>query len=105
MFCPQHPPTPFQVVFSNMETFARGKDLQLRTEVAALQRAAEAHARHEPKRDDADEALGGAETAAPLLDPFEVAHDAWCAEEERLQALVSLREKQQVQTCTSFFKN
>lgn len=86
--------------------------MQLRTELAALQRAAEAHARHEPKRDCADEgqapsggaggdtravgdeALGGTETEE--ADPFEVAHDLWCAEEERLQALVSLREKQQV---------
>jgi hypothetical protein len=41
-----------------------------------------------------DEALGGTETEE--ADPFEVAHDLWCAEEERLQALVSLREKQQV---------
>lgn len=95
-----------------MESFARGKDLQLRTELSTLQHAMEVHMRREPKRDEdegeaaqapAGEAGGdtqavdgarGEADAAP--DPFEVAHDLWCAEEERLKALIDLREKQQV---------
>jgi len=93
-----------------MESFARGKDLQLRTELSTLQHAMEVHVRREPKRDEDEDAqapagvaggdtqavdgAGGEADAAP--DPFEVAHDLWCAEEERLKALIDLREKQQV---------
>jgi hypothetical protein len=96
-----------------MESFARGKDLQLRTELSTLQHAMEVHVRREPKRDEDEgeaaqaatgeaggdtQAVDGGGNTEATPDPFEVAHDLWCAEEERLKALIDLREKQQVRS-------
>ena len=98
-----------------MESFGRAKDTQLRVEIGNLSNMLAQHQRHEPRRteEEVEEARKLAETKAAeadteagaedaaleeaVPDPFEVAHDLWRAELERLEALGALRAKQQGQ--------